>query len=607
MSQPEHGPSWKREPKLVSRWAEGLSLASPLPEYPRPQLVRDEWLNLNGEWEFLGEGPEPPELPAEFPEIALVPSATQAVTSCLEKEWTRGWYRESFEIPAEWGEKKILLHFESIGGVSTVYLDGKELGTHTGCYYRFTVELPDINPGKEHTLVVHFDDRDKRLPRGKPLQLSGIWQTVWMEPVPESYIESCRLTPDIDAGELRIEVDVLGAGPDLSIVAETSGTPNTATGTHAARQEPRPPSSNQASRHTIGGRGSCRAVSRTSSSASVVLSIPHPTLWSPESPFLYDLTLELKQGDTVVDRIESYFGMRKIEWREVDGTPRILLNSEVYYQAGLLDQGEWPESFFTPPSDEALKWEIEQTKAMGFNVLRKHVKIEAARWYYWCDMLGMLVWQDLPFQWEYLKKAHETEEDKQFMRDGLRDMIEQFYNHPSIICWVIFNEAWGQFEPEDMTRRARELDSSRLINTTSHVWPNDFERKRYNVDLYDVHDYSRELGFEHTWDYDGRPDVPHAFGEFGGIGYLIKANTEKHEKYSSYGPNAMSAEELLDAYRMLILQARALRDTHSLCAIIYTEITDWIKEINGFITYDRKVVKVDVEKLREINELFLTL
>ncbi len=575
MNEARHSLSWKREPKLVSRFAEGLSLATPLPEYPRPQMVRENWLNLNGVWDFLGDGPEPPDLPAELSEKALVPSATQAETSCLAKEWTRGWYRKTFQVPEGWRGKRILVHFEAVGGIATIYCDGRELGRNTGSFKRFSFDLPETEAGRACELLVHFDDRDPRLPRGKPKQLSGIWQTVWLEPVPETYIRGFRQTPDVDAGQLKIDLDIAGGAPDLSLVAIAI-----ASGAEVARVE-----------------GSC--------SDSLALDVPEPKLWAPETPFLYDLALELRNGDVVVDRVTSYFGMRKTEWREVDGVPRILLNNEVVYQVGLLDQGQWPESFFTPPSDEALRWEIEQARGMGFNVLRKHVKIEAARWYYWCDVLGMLVWQDLPFQWEYLKRAHETEEDKQFMRDGLRDMVEQFYNHPSIICWVIFNEAWSQFEPRDMTIRARKLDQTRLLNATSHVWPNDFQRKRYNVDMYDVHDYSRELGFEHTWDYSGSPHMPHVIGEFGGIGYLIPGNTEEHEKYTSYGPDANSADELLRSYETLIRQACALRETHSLCAIIYTEITDWIKEINGFITYDREVVKVDPEALREINGLFL--
>lgn len=573
MSQTEHSLTWKNEPKLVSRWAEGLSLETPLPEYPRPQLVREDWLNLNGEWEFLGEGPEPPELPTEFAEKALVPSPTQAVTSCLEKEWTHGWYRKSIEIPAAWTGKNVLVNFEGVGGITTVYCNGQELGSNTGAWNRFSLQLP-AEAGTSCELIVRFDDREPRLPRGKPDKFSGIWQTVWLEPVPEVYIRGFRQTPDIDTGHLGLRCQVSGVREGLTLsVAAYDGEMEV---------------------------GQIEA----SAGDALTLQVPDPKLWSPEHPFLYDLTLELKKGDKVIDRVTSYFGMRKIECGEVDGKPRMLLNNEVYYQVGLLDHGQWPESHFTPPSDESLKWEIEMAKAMGFNVNRKHLKVEASRWYYWCDVLGMLVWQDLPRQNHFLGQAHSTEEDKDFARNALRGMIEQFYNHPSVICWVIFNEANSQFEPREMTILTRNLDQSRMIDTTSHVWPNAFNRKQYITDFYDFHCYSRTLHFGDTYDAPLMAHVPVALGEFGGIGYLFPENTEKHETYVSYLTDATSEEELLCYYKALIFQARQMRETHDLCAIIYTMITDRISEINGWITYDRKVTKVDINELRKINQLF---
>ncbi len=567
--QTKHSLRWKRTPKLTSRWVEELSLSTPLPEYPRPQMVRDDWLNLNGEWDFLGDGPMPPELPETFPEKALVPSATQAVTSCLEKEWQRGWYRKTVEIPSAWQGEKVLLHFEAVGGAATVYFNSRKLGKNTGSFNRFSFELPELEAGKANEILIHFDDTDPRIPRGKPEHVSGIWQTVWLEPVPEDSIRSFRETPDIDAGQLILEVDSTCSGDEFTLVATAHED-----GKEVARVEGR-------------------------SGETLLLDMQDPKLWSPEHPFLYDLTLELKRGDVVIDRIKSYFGMRKISTGEVDGVPRIFLNNEVYYQVGLLDQGTWPDSFYTQPSDKCLKWEIETAKELGFNVLRKHVKIESSRWYYWCDVLGMLVWQDLPCQMYFNERVVKTEEDKQFARDDMRAMIQQYYNHPSIISWVIFNETWGQFDPRDMTKRARKLDSSRLINATSHVWPNDHGRRRYNADYFDEHCYERHL---HFYDYDVH--IPATFGEFGGIGYKVEENTENHENYRGYGPHATSPEDLLSQYKKLLVQARRMRDTQHLCAIIYTELTDFYHEINGFITFDRKVVKVDPEELRKINMLF---
>ncbi len=578
-----HNLSWKRQPSLVSRFADGLMLKTPHPEYPRPQFVRDEWMNLNGEWDFLGDGPMPPELPKAFPEKALVPSATTASTSCLARDWERGWYRRQMTVPAGWAGGRILLNFESVGGMAIVYFNGKEIGKNTGPYKRFWFEVADFRAGQENEILVHFDDSDPRIPRGKPGRLAGIWLSVWAEPVPVDYIRSFQQTPDIDKGLLGVRCQVSGL-PRRSRDSAKAGVRGDLTIAAVAMDSGRPVAS-----------ASCVA------GDSLTLSIPDAKLWSPDSPFLYDLTLELKKDGKVVDRVKSYFGMRKIEAGEIEGVPRFLLNNELCYQVGLLDQTFWPESWLTPPSDEALKWEIEQAKEMGFNVLRKHFKVEAARWYYWCDVLGMLVWQDLAPQAHFGHRAHETEEDKDFQRNALTDMITQLYNHPSIITWVIFNEAGGQFEPREMTIRARKLDQSRLIDTCSHVWPNKFNRTRYSGDFYDYHCYSRNLGLGNEYNVH----ISSALGEFGGIPYRIDGHLWKANRYYGYGDFATDADDLLNHYEDLVRQACRLRDTHNLGAIIYTEITDWMGELNGFITYDRKVVKVDTERLRKINSLFL--
>ena len=571
-----HGLSWKRTPGLVSRWSEELLLEKPLNEYPRPSLVRKEWRNLNGVWDFLGNGPVPPNLPTHFPNKALVPSATQAVTSCLDKDYERGWYAKTIEIPADWAGKKVRLHCEAIGTKSTLYFDGVELGSQVGGFERVSYELPKVRPGAKHQLLVYFDDTDDRMPRGKAHRLSGLWQSVWMEPVAEDYILSFQQTPDVDRDQLMLKLK--STDPSLRVVARAFN------------------------------RGKQVAVRSGTAQEELALSIPNPNLWSPEDPFLYDLSLELIRDGEVIDRAESYFGMRKISRAEVDGAPRILLNNEVYYQTGLLEHGLWPDSGLTPPSDECLKWEIQTAKAMGFNTIRTHLKIESERWYYWCDKLGMLIWQDVPRQNAFVHKAHETDEDKQLQRDTVRDMITQFYNHPSIISWVLFNEANGQFEPEEMTVLAQDLDQSRLINATSHVWLQDEVKrkwrdlqKRYNVDYYDAHCYERNLRF---YDYDSR-HLPAVFGEFGGIGYEIKGHTlQSDRKPHGYGENAQSADELMDEYEKLVRQAVAMRDSDNLCAIVYTELIDYKEEVNGFITFDRNVVKVDPVRMHALNMLF---
>ena len=570
-----HSLSWKRSAQLQSRWSEDLLLATPLPEYPRPTMTRQAWKNLNGEWDFLGNGPLPPQLPDRFTEKALVPSATQAVTSCLGKAYERGWYRKSIQIPDDWAGKKILLHCEAIGTKSTIFFDGKPLGSHVGGFERLSLELPDCTPGKSHQISIYFDDTDERMPRGKLHRLSGIWQTVWIEPVPNDYIVSFKQTPDIDTSRLVLQV----AASDLSLTVAV----------------------------TARDRGKIVATTEGLPHDSIVLKVPDQKLWTPENPFLYDLRIELKKDGTVIDRVDSYFGMRKISTGEVNGSPRIFLNNKIYYQVGLLEHGYWPDSIFTQPSDECLKWEIQTAKDMGFNNIRSHLKIESERWYSWCDKLGMLIWQDAPCQNHFVDKAHAKDEDKQIQRDGVRSMVTQLYNHPCIVSWVLFNEANGQFEPKEMTVLTRGLDHSRLINATSHVWLEDEAKrvwresqKRYNVDYYDAHCYERKLRF---YDYDSH--IPAAFGEFGGIGYMIEGHTWKTQrKPYGYGPLAKSADDLMNEYEKLVKQAAAMRKSDNLCAIIYTELIDYHEEVNGFITFDRKVLKVNPEKMRKINEIF---
>ena len=523
-----HSLEWKREPLLVSRFSEGLLLKKPHAEYPRPQLEREEWLNLNGEWDFLHNGPAPDELPESFTERALVPSPTVAVTSCVEKESLKGWYGKSFEIPKKWKKKRVLVNFEAVGGHATVFVNGNKIGEHKGSFDRFSFDITDYLVRGTQRLLVHFDDSDPAIARGKPGKLPGIWQSVWLEPVSDNHIVSYRQTPDIDNSSVRFQVNTSREQSGLEFFARVY----------------------KGKDLVVEGRNGVES--------DLVLNIENARLWSPEDPFLYDLELEIRKGEKVLDKISGYFGMRKISIEKENGVPRIFLNNKLYYQIGLLDQGYWPESHLTPPSDEALRWEIEQAKKMGFNALRKHVKVEAARFYYWCDRLGMLVWQDLPHQKLFIKKVHDDEEAKAAQRSNLTKMINQLYNHPSIIMWVIFNEGWGQFEPEKMAGLAKDLDQSRLIDATSHVWENwatDLGILRYNYEIYDLHRYSRTLSLENE-----NPEIPSVIGEFGGIGYYIEGHTEKHDKYRGYGPDATSGDELLDAYRDLVLQLVELRD-----------------------------------------------
>jgi hypothetical protein len=571
-----HGLEWKRSSQLTSRWAEELLRATPLPEYPRPTMVRREWKSLNGEWDFLGNGPVPPQLPENFPDKVLVPSSTQAITSCLEKEYERGWYRKTIQIPAGWTGMKVILHCEAIGTKSTLYFDGAKLGDSEGGFKRVSHELPDCTPGKSHQIRIYFDDTDERMPRGKLHRLSGLWQSVWIEPVADDYVISFNQTPNIDSSRLMLQLAATDS--NLTVTASALDQGKVVAATDGTAREP------------------------------ISLFIPDQKLWTPEDPFLYDLRIELKKDGAVIDRVDSYFGMRKISSGLVKGSPRILLNNIPYYQVGLLEHGRWPDSDFTQPSDACLTWEIQTARDMGFTTIRNHLKIESERWYCWCDKLGMLVWQDLPNPSFFSACRPKSEEDKQIQRDTLRDMIVQRYNHPSIISWVIFNEGGGQFEPRSMTLLAKKLDASRLINTTSHIWLTDEAKRqsgdsqsRFNTDYYDTHCYERTLRF-----YEANNSyIPAAFGEFGGIGYAIEGHAwQTPRKPWGYGPMANSAEELIGEYEKLVAQAVAMRKSDDLCAIIYTELMDHFDEVNGLITFDRKVIKVDIERMRKINLTF---
>ena len=557
-------------PEMSSRWQEELLSANPLPEYPRPTMVRQQWLNLNGQWDFLPSGPRPPQLPAQFSDTAHVPSAMFCATACVKTGSSYGWYRKKITIPEGWAGSKVLLHCEAIGTKSTVFFDGKELGSHVGAFKRISHELPGAMAGKEHEIVVFFDDTDKRMSRGKSGTLAGLWQTVWLEAVPQDYITSFQQTPDIDQSCLVLNVDA--SDPTLTVTA------------------------------TALDQGKEVATVQGDAKSAFTLKIPNQKLWSPESPFLYDLVLELKRDGKTIDRVEGYFGMRKISTGEVDGKPRIFLNNEVYYQVGLLDQGTWPDSFFTQPSDKCFEFEIQTAKDMGFNVIRKHFKVAAERWYHWCDKMGMLVWQDAPRQILFVRSLHKTEEDKQPQRDVVRDMVTQRYNHPSIITWVLFNEGGAQFDPREMTVMTRQLDTSRLINATSHVHERFVKmgRRRYEVDFHDTHCYERTLALK---DYDSH--IPATLGEYGGVGYEIEGHSVQNKtKNWGYGEMVHSEEALLSEYEKLIQQAVAMRKTDNLCAVIYTELTDFHNEVNGFITFDRKAIKVDPAKMREINMQF---
>lgn len=570
---------------LPTPWTEdALQAEIPLSEYPRPQMVRTEWMNLNGIWSYMGGKTLPSPMDAVTPPVfsakaekIRVPFPPEAELSGIARKGDSIlWYSRSFTIPKEWKGKNVLLNFGAVDRHSTIFVNGKKVGNHTGGYDAFSFDITDFLKSGENTLVIGAcDPNDGRAPSGKNgprgdyTFTSGIWQTVWLEPVEKQHISHIKLIPDLKNN--RLEVLVSSAGNDglkvsalakdgTSDVAKADGTTNNV----------------------------------------FYLPVKQPHLWSPDDPFLYDLTLQLKdRKGKVVDEIESYFGMRSVTLGKVDGVTRPLLNGKFVFHIGLLDQGYWPDGVFTAPTDEALLYDIKLAKRAGFNVIRKHIKVEPARWYYHCDKEGLMVWQDMPNLWEP-DDADSVAVRKQF-RDELKVMIDQHISSPSIVLWVPFNENWGAFEVTDITAWVKNYDPSRLVNGLSGFNYAPGYRPAYgdpgNGDFVDKHHYGviEEKAVP-------RPEEKRAasLGEFGGKGLFVRGHLwpVPNNAYEMM----LNKDVLTDTYILMLNQIEQLIKYSGLSTAIYTQTTDVEHEINGLVTYDRQVEKMDLEKVREINQ-----
>lgn len=566
------------EPKrarVMTRWAADVDPQNVLPEYPRPQLRRDNWQNLNGLWDYA-IAPRDAAQPQQFAGQILVPFPVESALSGVMQRVGKDnllWYRRSFELPAGWADQRVLLHFGAVDWETTVYVNGKQVGTHQGGYDPFTFDITDaINRNGSNEIVVSVWDptTDGDQPHGKQhnnphsiwyTPVTGIWQTVWLEPVPQSYIGSLRIEPDFDRSLVRVTANVQGAqaGEQVAITVSAEGQ-QVAQATGAANQP-------------------------------IEIPIQNPRHWSPDSPFLYDLSVSLARGDQAVDAVDSYFGLRKIALgKDEQGINRILLNDKFIFQYGPLDQGYWPDGLYTAPTDAALLYDLEITKELGFNMTRKHIKVEPARWYYHCDRLGLLVWQDMPSgDTDARREGDEmirTEESARMYERELKAMIDTLYNHPSIIMWIPFNEGWGQFETVRITNWVKEYDPSRLVNNASGWWDHGAG------DLIDFHVYPGPASPTPT---DQRAAV---LGEFGGLGLAIPGKTWQDEGnwgYRSYE----TSEALGEAYLSLLDRLRLLIGNPGLSAAVYTQIVDVEGEINGLLTYDREMIKFDPKRIAE--------
>ncbi|MBD3229268.1 MAG: beta-galactosidase [Candidatus Lokiarchaeota archaeon] len=560
--------------RLITRWANKVDPNNPLPAHPKPQLKRDEWFNLNGLWDYAIVPKNHSDV-SEFDGKILVPFPVESPISGVKKTLRpkdRLWYRRYFSIPSSWSGRKVLLHFGAVDFRATVYLNNIKLGIHEGGYTPFTFEisqyLQDINELK----ISVWDPTGKGCQeRGKQLlrnfliyytAVSGIWQTVWLEPVNNIYIENLKLKTDIENEILEVHIKIAGNISNIRSRIIIKDPNNKIINSNIFHIEDK-----------------------------IQLDVPDTILWSPENPYLYNLEIELLKDDIIVDKIESYFGMREISIKkDSNEITRIYLNNKSIFQYGVLDQGYWPDGLYTAPTEDALKYDIEIAKELGFNMIRKHVKIEPALWYYHCDKLGMLVWQDMPNGGRYLfiigKKRNKK--CKKIYYKTLKSMINLLYNSPSIVVWVPFNEGWGQFETAQVTDFIRNYDSNRLIDSASG-W-----KDRKVGDIKDIHAYP---GPKIPKLEDKRVAV---LGEFGGLGLKIDDHVWKNKKFKWSYKKSKDSKTMETKYTNLVSDLKPLKKI-GLSAAVYTQITDVEGEINGLITYDREVIKIDKEKIRKLH------
>ena len=567
--------------RIMTQWSDDVDPSNVLPEYPRPQMMRENWLNLNGMWDYAISAKDASK-PGVYDGQILVPFAVESALSGVGRTLTADdalWYSREFTVPKQWKGQRILLNFGAVDWKTEVYVDGKLAGEHVGGYDPFSFDITDLlSKGKKHNLTVKVLDQTDAWyqPHGKQIMnphgiwytpVSGIWQTVWMEPVPETYIKSFSAVPDVPGAKLAMDVKVENMQPgDICRVQMYDG-------------------------EFLAGEGN---------GYKDAVWVTNPKLWTPENPFLYDLKIMIIRKGQIIDEIKGYAAMREISVaRDADGHKRMLLNGEPVFQYGPLDQGWWPDGLYTAPTDEALAFDIIKTKEFGYNMIRKHVKVEPARWYYHCDRLGMLVWQDMPSTTygdnEWGNHEYNTGTDSKITQEGKDnyykewgEIINDFKIFPSIVVWVPFNEAWGQFDTDEVVKFTREQDPSRLVNYASG---GNFEK--CSGDILDLHNYPDP----EMYLYD--PEYVNVLGEYGGIGLPVEGHlwqTDKNWGYVQYknGDDVLKAyegyaEELIELVRK------------GFAAAVYTQTTDVEGEVNGLMTYDRKVVKMDAERLAKIN------
>ncbi len=580
--QPAEGP-------LQTRWAAEVTPENVHAEHPRPQLMRPGWQNLNGLWEYAIRGKDESQ-PTAFDGQILVPFAVESALSGVMK--TVGpdnalWYRRTFETPDLADGETLRLHFGGVDWHARVWVNGSEAGEHKGGYDAFSLDITDFVKQKSSAEIVVrvWDPTDAGFqPRGKQVRepkgiwytsVTGIWRTVWLERLPKSYVDTVKITPDVDAENVQVDCKVVaprGNGKLRLTIRDGDNVIYTAAHRLVSDED------------------------RAELNSRVIMPVKEARLWSPDDPHLYDLQLTIDWEDATVDQVSSYFGMRKIEVRSdpEDDYQRLFLNNQPLFQFGPLDQGWWPDGLYTAPTDEALRYDIEVTKKLGFNMCRKHVKVEPDRWYYWCDKLGLMVWQDMPNGDRHIgpddDDLERSPESAENYRREFQALIDSHYNHPCIVAWVPFNEGWGQFDTDKILSWTGKHDPTRLVDGPSG-WAD-----RETGDMHDMHQYPG-------------PAMPATerkraavLGEFGGLGLPVEGHLwwdKRNWGYRTY----TTSQELQQNYEELMSKLLPLIG-RGLAAAIYTQTTDVEGEVNGLMTYDREIVKYDAERLAEIHHGF---
>ena len=578
--------------QLMTKWGKKVDNKDVLKEYPRPNLVRDSYLNLNGEWEYAITKSKEIE---KYDGNIVVPFSPEAYLSGVQRivqpdDYLH--YRCKFRLGADFIKERLILHFGAVDQECEVFLNGIRIGEHKGGYLPFSFDITNEMKIGENTLTLCVVDKTEKAPhaRGKQKLVkkgkygslfytpnSGIWKTVWLESVSEEYITNLKVTPCFDESAIAVLVSTNGEPKEANI--------------------------------QILFQDNVVKETKIQTNKTVKIVLDSFKSWTPDEPYLYDIKI-----DTGTDEVTSYFGMRKFSTgKDRNGILRFYLNNKPYFFNGLLDQGYWPESLLTPPSDDALKYDIIKLKELGYNTIRKHIKIESERFYYHCDKIGMIVWQDMPngggdynmvfvtylpnaFNWfargvkdslYSLFKRRDEEGRRQYYND-LEGMVNQLYNHPSIAVWVPFNEGWGQFDANMATKTIRKLDSTRLINEACG-W---FDQNGGN--MYSIHNYIRKLKVK------PQSNRVVALTEYGGYSYPVENHVacKKEFGYKSY----KNAEELTENYKRLWEEEIYPNIKDGLCSAIYTQTSDIEEEINGLMTYDREIVKIKKEVVKALNQ-----